>query len=242
VEPRTYLYVDGESHFIRSQESWKTLYTKRATSLEELAATNPSDIDAPYRHLRFRQEYPSRFAIQMDAKFYWDKSALCYVGPPASIPSRAVYVTSCRNDGTTPHQTRTFIRQAGFEPVVLEERSSLQRQRESQREKLGLIEKPKGVDIALAVRVLEDAHANAFDTCCICTSDVDYIPLVQAVRRIGKNVVILGYRAGLGKQCAFDYVPDRFFDLTEVIMDMVWKHDDASNLGITSLREDGVQS
>jgi uncharacterized LabA/DUF88 family protein len=106
-----------------------------------------------------------------------------------------------------------MIRGYGLEPEVILERRKLTNQRECVLKDTGVIEKPKGVDIALCVRMLEDAYRNNFSTCFLLTSDMDFLPVIQAVRRIGKQVYVLGYRSGLSKQSPFEYVPDHFFDI-----------------------------
>ena len=82
---------------------------------------------------------------------------------------------------------------------------------------LGLLEKPKGVDIGLTVRVLEDAYHNIFDTCYLFTSDIDFLPVIRVVQRLGKKVVVFGYADGLGNRSKLEYVPDAFVDLSERI-------------------------
>ena len=78
-----------------------------------------------------------------------------------------------------------------------------------------MIEKAKGVDIGLAVRMLEDAYENCFQVCFLFTSDIDYLPVIKALRRMGKCVMVMGYRDGLGKNTPLEYVPDQFIDLGE---------------------------
>jgi hypothetical protein len=66
-----------------------------------------------------------------------------------------------------------------LEPCVFPERSQRAKQRQNTLETQQLIEKPKGVDIALAVRMLEDS-LNAFEVCHLYTSDSDFLPVIQA--------------------------------------------------------------
>jgi uncharacterized LabA/DUF88 family protein len=130
---------------------------------------------------------------------------------------RRAYFTSLSADVEELHRVRCMLRNGGFDPFVIPEIRNLAKQREAALEQTGIIEKAKGVDISLAVQVLQDANANNFGTCYIFTSDVDYQPLIEAVRRMGKAVFVAGYREGLGKNSALDYVPDRFIDLTEAL-------------------------
>ncbi len=129
--------------------------------------------------------------------------------------NRAVYFTSFAGGDVDLHEVRTFIRSQGFEPQVIKETSQLADQREHRRERSGWIYKPKGVDIGLAVRVLEEAHRDIFDRCFLFTSDVDYLLVIEDVRRTGKSVVVCGYPSGLGDRSALEYVPDLFINLED---------------------------
>jgi len=75
------------------------------------------------------------------------------------------------------------------------------------------------VDIALAVRMLEDAHKNLFRRCFLVTSDADYLPLVVGVRALGKEVFVLGYSRDFAKRNPkFEYIPDECIDIGEAFM------------------------
>jgi hypothetical protein len=74
----------------------------------------------------------------------------------------AVYFTSASGDSNQIHSGRVKIRQNGFEPQISEEHRTLADQRANVRHQRLLIEKAKGVDIGLSVRILEDAYMNAF--------------------------------------------------------------------------------
>ena len=84
---------------------------------------------------------------------------------------------------------------------------------------VGLIEKPKGVDISLAVRMLNDAHLQSFDDCHLYTSDADFVPAINAVRALGKQVYVHGYMNGLADRSDLLYVPDQFIDLEQMLRD-----------------------
>jgi uncharacterized LabA/DUF88 family protein len=56
--------------------------------------------------------------------------------------------------------------------------------------------------------MLEDSPN--YDICILVTSDNDYLPVIQAVRRKGKVVYVLSYEDGTTKESEFFYVPDRF--------------------------------
>jgi uncharacterized protein (TIGR00288 family) len=66
----------------------------------------------------------------------------------------------------------------------------LKAQADRRKETLGkasILEKAKGVDIGLSVRAMEDAYHNNFDTCYLFTSDIDFLPVIRVIRRLGKN-------------------------------------------------------
>lgn len=52
----------------------------------------------------------------------------------------------------------------------------------------------KGVDVLLAVEMLADAQERNYDVAVLVAGDADFVPLVSAVRRLGRRV-ILGYSA-----------------------------------------------
>ncbi len=49
-------------------------------------------------------------------------------------------------------------------------------------------------DIHLAVDMLKLAYNNAYDTAILVSSDGDFVPAVQAVKEIGKNVENIGFK------------------------------------------------
>ena len=73
--------------------------------------------------------------------------------------------------------------------------------------------------MALAVRIIEDAYHDVYDACYLFSSDLDFIPVIQAVKRLGKQVIVCGYRHAIGKRSELEFVPDGFADITERIAD-----------------------
>jgi len=209
------VYVDGESHFIRSQECWKRIH---GGSLEEITNYVPvfGSVIPAHQQVLFGPP-PS---VHHGAKFFWDSrfAALAQTRRDYFI-GRGVYFTACTGDENSAHQLRLFIRQQDFEPQVILELKKLADQRANLLNSVGVIEKAKGVDIGLATRLVEDAHANTFDGCLLFTSEVDFMPAIRAVRRIGKEVTVLGYRDGLSHNSPLEYEPDLFFDLEKVLAD-----------------------
>lgn len=205
-----YLYVDGESHFIRSRECWKKLHGTDA-ELEE--ATCNTVVTGGL--LSGRQN----LAVNYKSKFFWAPIIASYSWTYESFNiSRAVYFTSFSGMPDELHRVKVEIRESGFEPYVIPESSKLAKQRESTLQLAGVIEKAKGVDIALSVRMLEDAYRDNYRLCILLTSDIDFLPVIEAVRRMGKQVVVMGYKDGLSANSPFLFVPDRFVDLGDHFM------------------------
>jgi uncharacterized LabA/DUF88 family protein len=113
------------------------------------------------------------------------------------------------------HNVRVRMNHFELNALVLHERKMLANQRRVRLEQGALIEKPKGVDCNIIVRMLEDAHL--YDDCNLYTSDVDYAPVIQAVRAKGKRVVVHGFKDDLGEYSQLEYVPDRFIDLAAIL-------------------------
>ncbi len=79
----------------------------------------------------------------------------------------------------------------------------------------------KCVDIALATSLISYAAvAQAYDVAVVVLGDRDYVPVLQAVRRLGKRVAIVSVR----DCCAFDYIDP--LDLARVRdVDVIWLND-----------------
>jgi uncharacterized LabA/DUF88 family protein len=152
------------------------------------------------------------------AKYFWDSEILDRLLGGDNffyIPMKAVYFTSFTGSSDELHEAQVFIRLGGFEPQVIEEPSKLEKQREHLAARTGTRKSAKGVDIGLAVRMLEDASRGNFDFCILVTTDIDFLPVIEAVRRMGKHVTVMGYKSGKGVKSKFEYIPDRFIDIGE---------------------------
>jgi uncharacterized LabA/DUF88 family protein len=191
---RTYVYVDGESHFIRSECAWRKLHGPNAR------------LDC----LRYKGQTDRRFVlVDSTARVFWTRK----MNPGVD---RAYYFTSVIGDDSALHAVQVALRDFGLDPMVERERKQLARQRQNVLLNQHLIEKPKGVDIALAVQMLEDSQ-RAFDVCHLYTSDVDFIPVIKAVRARGKQVFVHGYRDGLSDKSPLLHACDLFSDLEELL-------------------------
>ena len=217
------VYVDGESHFIRCEQAVKEVFGASAT-FESVIEKNEATQRQPLAY--------SVLSFDRRCKFVWSHDAIevSWMRKVTTIVDR-VYFTSFSGDEDTLHSLKVKVRNCNFEPQIVKEVRSLAKQRGTALGNDGIIEKPKGVDIALAVRMLEDAHRNVFDECALFTSDVDYIPVIEAVQRMGKRVFVFGYQNGIGKNSAMEYVPVEFIDLTPWIEAMKRKLEGGRGLG-----------
>ncbi len=48
----------------------------------------------------------------------------------------------------------------------------------------------KGVDVELAIDVLDSAHSNRYDVAVLVTGDADFVPLVRRITSLGKNALV----------------------------------------------------
>nr|WP_314623751.1 NYN domain-containing protein [uncultured Noviherbaspirillum sp.] len=60
--------------------------------------------------------------------------------------------------------------------------------------------KAKGVDIQLTVDILTHAYQNNCDTIHLMSGDGDYLPVLQEVQRLGKQVVVSAFSSGLNSR------------------------------------------
>lgn len=87
--------------------------------------------------------------------------------------------------------------------------------------------------------MVADAAANLYDCCLLFTSDADFLPAIEAIRRMGKTVWVFGYKSALPKRSPYLYVPDRFVDLRENLR-VAWHNSyRAIKLALESLGETG---
>jgi uncharacterized LabA/DUF88 family protein len=191
---RIFVYVDGESHFIRTEKAWCGIHGPTA-GLEQLQLVGDKD--------------NSNVLAIPDAKIFWTRKMSAGV-------HRATYFTSVVTNQSGMHDIKLKLRAFDLEPHVLLESKPLQERRQNILRDAQIIEKPKGVDINLAVRMLEDSY-NSFDVCHLYTSDVDFLPVIHAVRGRGKRVCVYGYKNGLGKNSELLTVPDQFIDLEQML-------------------------
>jgi hypothetical protein len=121
---------------------------------------------------------------------------------------RAHYYTSTVGDDIALQETREALRALGFHPEVFK--------------------KPRGsrskrVDITLARDLLSHAFLGNFDVALLVAGDADYIPLVDEVKRRGKNVAV-AFFASYGLNPALRLSADGFRDITNDFASMWRSH------------------
>jgi uncharacterized LabA/DUF88 family protein len=206
----TYVYVDGESHFIRSRAALKK------SKGEELELSEIAGWEAKSAHNSPGRINPLH--ADSNSKVFWAEELMTYFCSPrwvAEHVSPRVYFTSFAGDAKGIHELKVLIRSFHFEPVVIEERSQLAKQRQNLLENNGILERAKGVDIEMAVRILEDAYQDSFRQCILFCSDVDYLPVIKAIQRKGKRIILAGYTEGMSEQSPLFHVPDEFWNLSK---------------------------
>lgn len=209
---RAYVYVDGENHFLRSTAAAATAFGR--PNAAELVAQKPFMLGAVVHFPQFNDGH--RFRWRKECSFFWDSRVLSIGG--GRIPSpmqivRSVYVTACTGDAAAVHAEREFIRNSGFEPLVIQEDKAKFTGRVNTLLNSGMMEKPKGCDVALAVRMVADASNDLYDMAFLFTTDADFLPVVETVRQMGKVVYVFGFKEVLPALSPYLYVPDRFIDL-----------------------------
>ena len=73
----------------------------------------------------------------------------------------------------------------------------------------------KRVDITLTTEVLSHAYNNNFDVAVLVAGDEDYVPLVQEIKRRGKQVALWFFNDGLSKHLKREC--DLFFDIKNIL-------------------------
>ncbi len=235
---RVYLYTDGENFTIRAQERDAELKANKPEA-ERLAAQVESAVgmhapgDAlalwaqwypePHRPLLEDPALTKNGVLFTRDEVYWDALGL-FLALRTSLPSRpynqglvdrAYYFTGAA--GPNIEQRERDLHALGFTPhvsVKVKPDSFAQAMKE---EGITVISRPKPVDILIATRVLEDCMADNFDLCIFVGGDEDYVPLLEAVRRRGKQVWLVVFERWLAKRGRLRLACDRFIAYDPVI-------------------------
>lgn len=210
---RTYVFIDAENHFHRTCDAAEQIFgspkAAEAIANARMQVGNSNQCVPPRTNT-------DRFVFNRSVQLFWDYLALLDINPYPFSNSNfalAVYACSCSGSEEVAFDARVQLRQLGFDPIVVHELKSHQKQRIALREGERLIDKAKGCDIAVATRIVADAAAGLYERCILFTSDADYLPAIEAVRRMGKVVWVYGFKDVLPKHSPYLHVPDKFHDL-----------------------------
>jgi uncharacterized LabA/DUF88 family protein len=111
---------------------------------------------------------------------------------------RSYYYTCVRGDEDKIKETRREIKLLGFEsPCVFKKVQG----------------KSKMVDISLCVDMVSQAALDNFDLCVLVTGDMDFVPAIEAVKRLGKKVVVWFFEEWTAEELIFE--ADHFFNLSK---------------------------
>lgn len=80
----------------------------------------------------------------------------------------------------------------------------------------------KAVDVGLATSLLEMAALSAYDIAIIVCGDRDFVPALQAVRRLGKRVAIVSARGSCPREFSDPNDPLRLRDFNTLWLDDLW--------------------
>lgn len=185
------LFVDGENFTKRGQvileEQSVTLLPGRFWSKDVFLWLPLTQATSPFMS-------PPSFAYSLDP------AGLRYPQPQAHAAERAYYYTSMPySNADDVTATRLAIRELGFEPRMFPRTQG----------------KSKAVDLALATDALTLAGEGRYEVAVIIAGDGDYVPVVEAVKRLGRHVVVGFFgakRSGLSEE--LQIAADDFVDLT----------------------------
>ncbi len=207
------VYVDGESHYERTLALWRSIHGEQAALTDAVYAPNGSS------YSEFPEPRNPPTIVLPHLKFFWD-TQYGRLGPAllrSAHIDNAAYFTTFTGDDAAYHSACVEIRTLRFDPQVVRERAQLSSRRADRLNGHGVIEKAKGVDTSLAVRALEDGYRGIYDMCYLFTSDVDFLPMIRALQRVGRKVIVFGYQGGLSERSELEYVPDGFVNLTNYV-------------------------
>jgi len=133
----------------------------------------------------------------------WTRFPLIY-----SYALRASYYTSFVGDDQALQTIREGLWKLGFDAHAFKKARGAAR--------------AKGVDVALTKDMLSHAFRGNYESAVLVAGDGDYLPLVEEVKRLGKQVHIWFFE-GEGLSPDLKLSADVFFDLTNRFIDR-WKN------------------
>jgi len=178
------LFVDGEN------------FTKRGQVVLDEAHLKPT-VDGPWRKDVFLW-LPNARATHAFFSYTGSIGRPLGGGPPQPVAppaTRAYYYTSMAYESESEvTATRLALREIGFEPQMYRRRRDRSKVVDpppgEERDEALARWKSKAVDLALATDVLTLAGEGRYEVAVIVAGDGDYIPVVEAVKRLGRHVVV----------------------------------------------------
>lgn len=124
-------------------------------------------------------------------------------GDMDELAVRSYYYGTVVGDTSLVDRNRATVHRAGFDPRIFKKEKRTR--------------PTKAVDISLATDLLGHATADHFDLAVLLAGDADYIPLIEAVKRLGKRVWVGFFDEFAGQ--GMKLVPDFYFTLNEFLLD-----------------------
>jgi uncharacterized LabA/DUF88 family protein len=161
-------------------------------------------------------------------ELYWDSLGLWlafYAALPDATPEetrarllfdRATYFGSASGTDGITAQTQA-LHSLGFVSHVFQRSKPDDFVKRAKDDGVTVISRPKPLDLLLATQVLEDTWSNNFDRCVFVGGDEDYVPLLEAVRRRGKQVWVVAFDRYLSAKSRLRLLSDRWIPYDPVI-------------------------
>jgi uncharacterized LabA/DUF88 family protein len=169
------------------------VFVDASNFLNGLATTQGLDID---------EGFPSTAAIRMGQSLV--EPAVLNCRPSSITPYEVVrryWVGSIYGNEEKQGKYEDALRACGFEPVLIPKRRDAEE---------------KGVDMALALRMLTNAFQGNYDAAVLVTGDADYVDLVGEVKRYGPRVHCLAFE-GYGLSPRLKRAADGFYSCERLL-------------------------
>ena len=143
---------------------------------------------------------------------YWRKD--CFIWKPQTTGSQRVYGAGTIDSNSIRSYYYTSL--TGDEPALEQVRRSLWDLQFTPRvfKKSRQGEKAKGVDISLTKDMLVHAFNNHYDVGILVAGDGDYVPLVEELKHLGKQVCVVFFSESAGLNPALKLASDMYVNMT----------------------------
>jgi hypothetical protein len=148
------------------------------------------------------------FAIEMNMYVHFDGDDVKKLRRQLPLERASYYASASGSDGIA--KCKQSLHAIGFTPHVFQRVRPDSYAKEMAAQGITIVTRPKQLDVMLATHVLEDAQSDNFDRCIFVGGDEDYVPLLEAVRRQGKQVWLVAFERWLAPDSALRFTCDRF--------------------------------